>query len=127
MARKTLAERRSKKNRISKITKNLIGIEDADDIMLELLNVLKETRDPPRPGAFYIFVYNAKTPYIRYDQNPLVAVTGVYEWGFKAFNYHWGEERNYTWDEVAGGMYEVYKEELSNLRRLPFGNIRINS
>jgi hypothetical protein len=127
MARKTLNQRRGKKNRISRILKEFNGSEKADDIMLELMDVLTETNDPPRPGALYIFVYNAKTPNMRYDQNPLVAVTGVYQWGFRAFNYHWGNERNYTWDEVAGGMYEVYKEELSDLRRLPFGNIRLNS
>jgi hypothetical protein len=61
---------------------------------------------------------------MRYDQNPLVAVTDVYKWGFKGLNYHWGEVRQYTWDEVAGGMYEVYKNEIEDLRRLPFGNIR---
>jgi hypothetical protein len=127
MARKSSSPRRSKRNRVSNIVKNLIGTESADDIMLELMDVLTETNDPPRPGALYVFVYNAKTPNIRYDQNPLIIVTGVYRWGFRAFNYHWGEERNYTWDEVAGGMYEVYKEELSDLRRLPFGNIRLNS
>jgi hypothetical protein len=91
------------------------------------MNVLIETRDPPQAGRFYVFVYNAKTSNVRYDQNPLVAVTKVYKWGFRGFNYHWGEERNYTWDEVASGMYEVYQNEISDLKRLPFGNIRLNS
>ncbi len=127
MPRKTLQQQKSKINRVARIVKNLNGTERADDIMIELMNVLKETRDPPRVGAYYIFVYNAKTLNVRYDQNPLVAVTNVYKWGFRALNYHWGEERQYTWDEVAGGMYEVYQEELSDLRRLPFGNIRLNS
>lgn len=127
MPRKTLQQQKSKINRVARIVKNLNGTEKADDIMIELMNVLKETRDPPRVGAYYIFVYNAKTLNVRYDQNPLVAVTNVYKWGFRALNYHWGEERQYTWDEVAGGMYEVYQEELSDLRRLPFGNIRLNS
>jgi hypothetical protein len=127
MARKSPSPRRSKRNRVSGIVKNLLGTESADDIMLQLLEVLTETNEPPRTGSLYVFVYNAKTPNMRYDQNPLIAVTGVYQWGFRAFNYHWGKERNYTWDEVAGGMYEVYKEELTDLRRLPFGNIRLNS
>jgi hypothetical protein len=124
MPRKTVQQQRTKRNRIAPLVKKLIGIESADDLMLEILNVLTETRKPPKPGSFYVFVYNAKTPNIRYDQNPLVAVTAVFTWGFRAFNYHWGESRQYTWDEVAGGMYEVYKEEISDLRRLPFGNIR---
>ncbi len=126
MPRKTL-QQRGKVNRVAPLTKKLLGIESADDLMLELMSVLTETKGPPTAGKFYIFVYNAKTPNSRYDQNPLVAVTDVYKWGFKGLNYHWGEVRQYTWDEVAGGMYEVYKEELSDLKRIPFGNIRLNS
>jgi hypothetical protein len=126
MPRKSIQQQK-KRNRIAPLVKKLLGVETADDLMIELMNVLTETRQPPQAGRFYVFVYNAKTPNVRYDQNPLVAVTNVYKWGFSGFNYHWGEERQYTWDEVAGGMYEVYKEELSDLRRLPFGNIRLNS
>jgi hypothetical protein len=123
MPRKTLRER-GNVNRIAPLVKKLIGVETADDLMLELMSVLTETRNPPVAGKFYIFVYNAKTPGMRYDQNPLVAVTNVYKWGFQGLNYHWGENRQYTWDEVAGGMYEIYSQELNDLRRLPFGNIR---
>jgi hypothetical protein len=125
MPRKTLKQR--KINRIAPLVKKLIGVESADDLMLEILNVLTETREPPVAGKFYVFVYNAKTSSIRYDQNPLVAVTDVFKWGFRGLNYHWGEVRQYTWDEVAGGMYEVYQEEISDLMRIPFGNIRLNS
>jgi hypothetical protein len=125
MPRKTLQQK--KNNRVAPLVKKLLGVETADDLMIELMNVLIETRDPPQAGRFYVFVYNAKTSNVRYDQNPLVAVTKVYKWGFRGFNYHWGEERNYTWDEVAGGMYEVYQNEISDLKRLPFGNIRLNS
>lgn len=127
MPRKTIKQRRSKKNRITQLLDKLIGNESADDLMLEILGVLNESNQPPQAGKIYVFVYNAKTPNIRYDQNPLVAVTNVYSWGFKAFNYHWGEARQYTWNEVAGGLYEVYPDELNDLRRLPFGNIRINN
>ena len=122
MPRKTIQQR--SRNRIFPLVKKLTGMESADDLMLEILNVLTETKQPPKPNKFYVFVYNAKTANIRYDQNPLILVTGVYPWGFTGFNYHWGESRQYTWDEVAGGMYEVYKEEINDLRRLPFGNIR---
>lgn len=120
MPRKTLQQR----NRIAPLVKKLIGIEDADELMLELMGVLTESREPPRAGRYYIFVYNAKTPSLRYDQNPFVYVKNVYKWGFDGINYHWGEERQYTWDEVAGRMYEIYKEEVGDLRRIPFGNIR---
>ena len=125
MPRKTLQQK--KNNRVAPLVKKLLGVETADDLMIELMSVLIETTDPPQTGKFYVFVYNAKTSNVRYDQNPLVAVTKVYKWGFRGFNYHWGEERNYTWDEVAGGMYEVYQNEINDLRRLPFGNIRLNS
>jgi hypothetical protein len=124
MPRKTLQQRNQGRNRISSLVDNLIGIESADDLMLELMSILPETKSPPIAGKFYIFVYNAKTPNMRYDQNPLVAVTDVYKWGFKGLNYHWGEVRQYTWDEVAGGMYEIYTNEIEDLRKLPFGNIR---
>jgi hypothetical protein len=91
--------------------------------MNNLRTILPETVGPPKAGKFYIFVYNAKTPGVRYDQNPLVAVTEVFNWGFRGINYHWGEVRQYTWDEVAGAVYEVYREEIDDLRRLPFSNI----
>lgn len=120
MPRKTLQQR----NRIAPLVKKLIGIESADDLMLELMNVLTETKEPPRAGRYYIFVYNAKTPNMRYDQNPFVYIKNVYTWGFRALNYHWGEDRQYTWDEIAGGIYEIYKDEIADMRRIPFGNIR---
>jgi len=112
------------RNRISPLVDDLIGIEEADDIMVELLGVLQESGKVPSAGRFYIFVYNAKTPGIRYDQNPLVAVTDVFSWGFRGLNFHWGEVRQYTWAEVAGSLYEVYQEEIEDLRRLPFANIQ---
>lgn len=121
MPRKTLQQKR---NRVAPLVKKLIGVEDADELMIELMNILTESREPPRAGRYYIFVYNAKTTGVRYDQNPFVYVKNVYKWGFSGINYHWGEERQYTWDEVAGGMYEVYRDEIGDLRRIPFGNIR---
>ena len=122
MPRKTLKDR--KINRVAPLVKKLIGIETSDDLMLELMSILTESKEPPKVGRYYIFVYNAKTPSLRYDQNPFVYVKNVYKWGFSGINYHWGEDRQYTWDEVAGGMYEVYQEEVTDLRRIPFGNIR---
>lgn len=135
MPRKTLKERQGKKvtdtdsnlNRVRPVLDGITGKESGDDIMLELLEVLQESGKVPRPGKFYIFVYNAKTPNIRYDQNPLVAVTDVYQWGFRGLNLHWQETRQYTWDEVAGQLYEVYPAEIKDLQALPFANFRINT
>ena len=95
--------------------------------MLSLLDVLDEGKKMPSVGKFYIFVYNPKTPQIRYDQNPLVGVTDIFKWGFRGINFHWGETRQYTWDEVAGGLYEVYSNELKDLQQIPFANFRINN
>jgi hypothetical protein len=114
-------------SRITSIRENIKGTEDADDLMLEIIGVLEEGEKVPEPGEFYVFVYNPKTPNIRYDQNPLVAVTAVYEWGFKGINFHWGENRQYTWSEIAGGLYKVESDELNDLDQIPFAKFRLNS
>jgi len=142
--KRKLAEQRAAKrptdtdtnrNRIREVINNLVGIEDPDDIMIELMETLKETETAPsqvQSGKYYIFVYNPKTPFIQYDQNPLVAVTDVFQWGFRGINFHWSTRtsqptRQYTLTEVAGGVYEVYASELKDLRALPFANFRLNS
>ena len=133
MPRKTLKQRQGKnptddnENRIRSVIDGVVGNEDPDDLMIDLLNVLQESGRVPQAGKYYVFVYNPKTPNITYDQNPLVAVTEVFRWGFKGINFHWGELRQYTYDEVAGQLYEVYSEELADLREVPFANIRLNS
>jgi len=133
MPRKTLKQRQERNptddndNRVRSVIDNVIGTEDPDDLMLEIMSVLQESGRVPQAGKYYTFVYNPKTPNISYDQNPLVAVTEVYKWGFKAINFHWGQLRQYTWSEVAGQLYEVYPDELADLREIPFANIRLNS
>lgn len=116
-----------KSNRVRNIINNLIGNEDPDDLMFKLLNVLTESEKIPQSGKYYVFVYNPKTPNIQYDQNPLVAVTDIFSWGFRGINFHWGEIRQYTWDEVAGGIYEVYSWEIKDLQAIPFGKFRLNN
>ena len=131
MPRKTLKDRKqpadTKNNRIRPAIDDLVGIEDSDDLMVEVLSLLSESGKVPESGKIYTFVYNAKTPNLQYDQNPLVAVTDVFGWGFKGINFHWGEVRQYTWDEIAGSLYEVYPEEVKDLQALPFANIRLNT
>ena len=75
-------------SRIDPIMKNLIGNESPDDLATEILDVLTEGSNVPEAGNFYVFVYRAKTPGIAYDSHPLVAVTDVFQWGFKGLNYH---------------------------------------
>ena len=115
-------------SRLSPIVKNLIGTEDADDLMLELMDALNDTVTPvPDVGEFYIFVYNPKTPGIRYDQNPFVAVTDIFSWGFRGINFHWGQPRQYTSNEIAGQQYKVTNEEINDLEKIPFGKFMLNS
>ena len=98
-------------SRIAPLVDGLLGTEDADDLMIEIMDVLGESQESiPEIGKIYVFVYQPKTSGIRYDQNPLVAVTNIYEWGFKGINFHWGQSRQYTFEEVVGQLYQVTNE-----------------
>ena len=115
-------------SRVEEIAKNITGMETSDDLMLEIMEACNDTVTPvPDEGSFYFFVYNPKTPGIRYDQNPLVAVTDIFQWGFRGINFHWGETRQYTWNEIAGGLYQVSSDELNDLDGIPFAKFRLNS
>ena len=114
-------------NRIRSVVDEITGTEDADDLMINLMDVLTEGSQVPEVGGYYTFVYNPKTPNIQYDQNPLVAVTEVFEWGFRGINFHWGQMRKYTWNEISGGLYQINSDELADAREIPFGHIRLNS
>ena len=115
-------------NRVRSVVDNLIGTEEADDVMIELMDTLTDTvTSSPSAGKYYVFVYNAKTPNIQFDSNPLVAVTDVFEWGFRGINLHIGQYRNYTYNELVGQLYEVNPDELSDVRELPFVNITLNN
>lgn len=126
MPRKTLKEIRSRRptednqNRIRIIMNNLIGTENPIDIMSEITKTLTPSGFIPMPGEIYTFKYSAKSPNITYDKHPLVLVTNVYQWGFDGYNFHWGSDRRYTWNEIEGYLYEVYKGELSDMRELPY-------
>ena len=108
-------------SRLSTIAANISGREDPDDLMIDIMEALNTTVTPiPDVGQFYVFVYNPKTPEIKYDQNPFVAVTNIYSWGFRGVNFHWNKPRQYTWNEVIGQLYEVYDSELNDLDTIPF-------
>ena len=119
-------------SRVNTILKNLIGKENPDDLMEEILSVLTETEIIPEIGNIYTFVYAAKTPNIQYDQYPLVLVTNVFPWGFVGNNFHWGisprgSMRQYTWQEVVGSLHLVRNEELNDLRTIPYCSIKLNT
>ena len=79
----------------------------------------------PDVGDFYTFVYTARTPLLEYDQHPLIACTDVQQWGFRGFNYHWEDFRNYNWNEVAGQLYVVRPNELMDLRQISYAYYKI--
>ena len=87
--------------------------------MASLLNVLTPSGIVPEVDKYYVFVYKAKTPGIRYDQHPLVVVTGIYQWGFTGLNFHWNEVRRYSWGEVLSNLYVVKDEELNSVEQMP--------
>jgi len=128
MPRKTLQQRRNptddNDNRVRGVVDNLIGIETADDIMTELISVLTEGSSVPTAGKYYTFFYNAKTQGIQYDEYPLVGVTEVLSWGFRGINFHWRDRRQYDYNQIIGGLYEIYPEEMSDVIELGFAKVR---
>jgi hypothetical protein len=128
MPRKTLRQRRNptddNENRVRGVIDSFIGVETTDDIMGELIGVLSEGGKVPESGKYYTFFYNAKTSGIQYDEHPLVGVTDVFSWGFRGINFHWGDNRQYDYNQIIGGLYEIYPEEMSDVIELGFAKIR---
>jgi len=128
MPRKTLKQRRrptdDNDNRVRGVIDSFVGVETADDIMESLIGVLSEGGKIPTAGKYYTFFYNAKTPGIQYDQYPLVGVTEVFSWGFRGINFHWSDRRQYDYNQMFSGLYEIYPEEMSDVIELAFANVR---
>ena len=117
----------SKLNRLEHVVSDIIAMEDPDDMMLAVTETLTETELIPEIGKYYTFIYAPKTPRIRYDQFPLIACVGLFRWGFRGMNYHWGGDfRNNTWEEVLGQLHIAYPMEMEDLRSIPYQNFKIN-
>jgi hypothetical protein len=99
---------------------------DPEDLMILILDSLRKEVLYPEPGKIYTFIYNPKTPDIEYDQHPLIACTELYNWGFKAINFHWRQSRNYTWEEIAGKLHVVEYNELDEMLSIPYAKFRLN-
>ena len=63
---------------------------------------------------------------LRYDQHPLVAVTELFQWGFRGINFHLRDYRQYTWEELGTQVYIVQREELDDLLSLDYEKIVLN-
>lgn len=114
-------------SRINKKRDKITNLQDSDDMMIEIMATLTQTTLIPEVGRYYTFVYNPKTPRIKYDQNPLIACVGIFQWGFKGLNYHWNDWRNYTWEEIPGQLHLVYPSELDDLRSIPYQYFKISN
>ena len=115
------------RNRLERDVSNIIALDDADDRMLAVTEILTETEVVPDIGRYYTFIYAPKTPRIRYDQFPLIACVGLFQWGFRGYNFHWPAFRNYTWEEVVGYLHTAYPLEMNDLRSIPYQNFQINN
>lgn len=125
---KRLEKLRTSSNRILPIREDLLATtNDPEDRMIAIMDALSDTVTPvPDEGGLYTFIYNAKTPGLEYDQHPLIVCTELNRWGFRGLNFHWRKYRNYTWNEVAGMLYEVRLEELDDLLALRYGKFILN-
>lgn len=112
-------------NRISNIQKDMKNGSPVYNMKI-LLDKLSPAKIIPEPNKYYTFVYIAKTPYIQYDQHPLVLVGNVFNWGFSGYNLHWEDSRKYTWNEVQSNIFEIYEEEIDTAKSLDTAYIRSN-
>jgi hypothetical protein len=102
------------------------GSSDSEDLMMVIMEVLKEEVLYPEPGKFYTFLYRPKTPEIQYDQHPLIACTSLEKWGFRGMNFHWRKSRQYTWAEVVGKLHVIKYDELDEMLSIPYAKFRLN-
>jgi hypothetical protein len=106
--------------RVAQLKKRISGITDSESIMMEIMDVFRDTEFIPDVGKYYTFIYLPKTQEIEFDQFPLIACLEVQKWGFKGLNFHWGSVRNYTWLEVAGKLHAIKNNEIEYLRSIPY-------
>ena len=115
--------KKQRNEQAEQLQEQIEGLNNADDIMMNIMEVFTQTELTPDAGNYYTFVYNAKTPGV-YDEFPLVAVTLVENWGFQGINFHWGTSRNYTWKEIVGYLHVIQNDEIDYLRSLSYANFK---
>ena len=114
-------------NRIEPNIQDFKSEKDLGERMELIMYALNDTVTPiPEEGNICTFKYFAKTPNIKYDQHPLVAVTELFQWGFRGINFHLRDYRQYTWEELGTQAYIVQRDELDDLLSLDYGKIMLN-
>lgn len=138
MPRKTLKQRRAASrptdtdpniNRIRGVVDSLgEGTKiNPTDVMKSLMEALQPLQGLPEPDKYYTYIYNAKTPGLRYDQHPLVRISSLSRDGFTGINLHWNDSRRYTYPEIVSSLYEIYQSEVSDAMELPTAYYQTNS
>ena len=114
-------------NRIEPSIQDFKSEKDLGERMELIMYALNDTVTPiPEEGNICTFKYFAKTPNIKYDQHPLVAVTELFQWGFRGINFHLRDYRQYTWEELGTQVYIVQRDELDDLLSLNYEKIVLN-
>ena len=114
-------------NRIEPNIQDFKSEKDLGERMELIMYALNDTVTPiPEEGNICTFKYFAKTPNIKYDQHPLVAVTELFQWGFRGINFHLRDYRQYTWEELGTQVYIVQRDELDDLLSLDYGKFLLN-
>lgn len=119
-------------NRIRPIVEDLYRMSNPDKMMNLIISAIEDTNRGmiPVTGKYYTYIYYAKTPKILYDRYPLILAGNLLPRGFKGFNYHWQENRQYNTtdgDRLVTGLYEINKDEFELLKSIPYGKIIRNS
>ena len=109
--------------RTEELQEQIEGLNDADDIMMNIMEVISHTEVGPDAGNYYTCVYNAQTPGV-FDEVPQVSVTFEDRWGFQGLNFHWGTSRNYTWNEIVGRLHVIQNDEIDYMRSLSYANFK---
>lgn len=114
-----------KLSKVQMMMQRISQINDSPDEIMEIIqNVFDETEPYPSPGKIYTFIYTAKTPNIAYDKHPLLLVESISLSGFRGYNVHWGDHRNYVWEGVESSFHIIRKgQEFDYLHDVPYKKI----
>ena len=114
-------------NRIEPVRQDIQSETNVDDRMELIMYALNDTVAPiPEEGNICTFKYFAKTPNIEYDQHPLVAVTELFQWGFRGIKFQHQDYPQSTWEELGTQVYIINRTELDDLLSLQYGKLVLN-
>lgn len=121
--------RRDERNRLRPVLDNVNGSESSDQLWNEIEVALRSTATTvPIGGKYYTFIYLAATPELLTDRYPLVIVTNVYQWGFRGFNQHIGEYRNYNFNQLVSPLYQILTGiEGDTIEKIPYQKLEYSS